>query len=86
MGYEKFIMDTDQAGMIAAYLKGVDISEDGQAMSALREVGPGSHFLGATHTQANFEKAFYRSNIADNKSFEQWGLEGSVGGARGGRV
>ena len=82
MGYEKFIMDTDQAGMIATYLKGVDISEDGQAMSALREVGPGSHFLGATHTQANFEKAFYRSNIADNNSFEQWELEGSMDAAQ----
>ncbi|MBJ88839.1 MAG: trimethylamine methyltransferase [Woeseia sp.] len=82
MGYEKFIMDADQAGMIATYLKGVDISEEGQAMSALREVGPGSHFLGATHTQANFEKAFYRSNIADNNSFEQWEQEGSMDAAQ----
>ena len=45
-------------------------------MDALREVGPGSHFLGCAHTQANFETAFYRSSVADNNSFEQWQAEG----------
>lgn len=82
MGYEKFIMDADQANMIAKLLEGVDMSDNGQAMDALREVGPGSHFLGATHTQANFETAFYRSNTADNNSFEQWEIEGSQDAAQ----
>ena len=82
MGYEKFILDADQANMIAVLLKGVDMSEDGQAMDALREVGPGSHFLGAAHTQANFETAFYRSGVADNNSFEQWEQDGSLDAAQ----
>ncbi|MFM7066167.1 MAG: trimethylamine methyltransferase family protein, partial [Gammaproteobacteria bacterium] len=55
MGYEKFIMDADQAGMMHTLLAGVDLSENGQAMEAIREVGPGKHFLGCSHTQANFE-------------------------------
>ena len=78
MGYEKFIMDCDQAGMMHTLLAGVDVSENGQAMDAIREVGPGKHFLGCAHTQANFESAFYRSPITDNNSFEQWEAEGSV--------
>ena len=77
MGYEKFIIDADQANMIAIMLGGVDLSENGQALDAIREVGPGQHFLGATHTHANFESAFYRSNVADNNSFEQWEQDGS---------
>ena len=77
MGYEKFIMDVDQAGMMHTLLAGVDMSENGQAMDAIREVGPGKHFLGCAHTQANFESAFYRSPITDNNSFEQWEAEGS---------
>lgn len=76
MGYEKFVMDADQAGMMQVMLGGVDLSENGQAMDAIREVGPGKHFLGCSHTQANFEHAFYRSPIADNNSFEQWDAEG----------
>jgi trimethylamine--corrinoid protein Co-methyltransferase len=41
-------------------------------------VGPGKHFLGCAHTQANFETAFYRSPLADNNSFEQWEAEGGT--------
>jgi len=82
MGYEKFIMDADQANMIAILLGGVDMSENGQAMDAIREVGPGQHFLGAAHTQANFEQAFYRSPIADNNSYEQWKEDGSLDAAQ----
>jgi trimethylamine--corrinoid protein Co-methyltransferase len=82
MGYEKFMMDVDQAGMMQTFLSGVDMSENGQAMDAIREVGPGKHFLGCAHTQANFETAFYRSSLADNNSFEQWEAEGAPDMAR----
>jgi trimethylamine:corrinoid methyltransferase-like protein len=64
--------------MMHTLLAGVDLSENGQAMDAIREVGPGNHFLGCAHTQANFESAFYRSPLADNNSFEQWQAEGSL--------
>ncbi len=77
MGYEKFVMDADQAGMLAVYANGVDMSENGQALNAIREVGPGQHFLGCSHTQENFKTAFYRSSIADNNSFEQWTEDGA---------
>jgi len=78
MGYEKFVMDADQAAMIGVFLGGVDLSENGQALDAIREVGPGNHFLGCAHTRANFEHAFFRSSIADNNSFEQWEAEGAL--------
>ncbi|MCH6588128.1 MAG: trimethylamine methyltransferase family protein [Proteobacteria bacterium] len=76
--YEKFVMDADQLGMMQVLCRGYDLSENGQAMDAIREVGPGQHFLGCAHTQANFETAFYRSTIADNNSFEQWQAEGAL--------
>ena len=87
MGYEKFVMDADQAGMLGVLLRGIDTSDNGLALDAIREVGPGSHYLGAAHTQANFETAFYRSTVADNNSFEQWLEEGSLdAAARANRV
>ncbi len=81
MGYEKFMMDADQAGILQTFLGGVDDSANGQALDALHEVGPGNHFLGCGHTQRNFETAFYRSSIADNNSFEQWAADGSKSAA-----
>ncbi len=82
MSYEKFMLDVDQAGMMQVFAGGIDASENGQALDALNEVGPGAHFLGCTHTQNNFESAFYRSNIADNNSYEQWESEGALDAAQ----
>ncbi len=75
--YEKLVMDADQLAAHQKMATGIDMSENAQAMSAIREVGPGSHYLGATHTRENFQTAFHVSNVADNNSFEQWELEGS---------
>jgi trimethylamine--corrinoid protein Co-methyltransferase len=58
--------------MAAVLARGVDLSENGQGVDAIRENGPGRHFLDNSHTLANFETAFYRSETADNNSFEQW--------------
>ncbi|MBP1851220.1 trimethylamine methyltransferase family protein [Rhizobium halophytocola] len=74
--FEKFMIDQDQLGMMQKMAQGVDLTESGQAMDAIREVGPGQHYLGCAHTQANFQSAFYRSALADNNSFEQWEIEG----------
>jgi trimethylamine--corrinoid protein Co-methyltransferase len=74
--YEKFVMDADQLGGIHALAAGIDMSENGQAMDAIREVGPGGHYLGCAHTQANFKTAFQRSDLFDNKPFETWSEEG----------
>jgi len=77
MGYEKFVLDNDQAGAWHAFARGVDLSPNGQALDAIIANGPGQHFLGSAHTLANFETAFWRSQVADANSFEQWDLEGS---------
>ncbi|MEM8789935.1 MAG: trimethylamine methyltransferase family protein [Pseudomonadota bacterium] len=74
--FEKFVMDADQLGMLHRFGAGIDLSENGQAMDALREVGPGGHFLGCAHTQANYESAFWRSGLLDYKPFETWSEEG----------
>lgn len=77
LGYEKLVMDADQLGAMAVHGRGVDLSENGQAMEAFRTNAHGDHFLGNAHTLANFETAFWRSELADNNSFEQWEEEGS---------
>ncbi len=82
VGYEKFILDADQCGMAAVFVKGIDMSENGQAVDAILENGPGQHFLGTAHTLANFETAFYRSEVADNNSFEQWLEDGGLDAAQ----
>jgi trimethylamine--corrinoid protein Co-methyltransferase len=74
---EKFVMDADQLGTLHHFARGVDMSEDAQAMGAIEEVGPGGHYLGCEHTQANFKTAFWRSDLFDYKPFETWDEEGA---------
>ena len=75
--YEKFVMDADQLGALHHLARGIDMSADAQAMGAIREVGPGGHYLGCAHTQANFKDAFWRSDLLDYKPFETWDEEGA---------
>jgi trimethylamine--corrinoid protein Co-methyltransferase len=75
--YEKFVMDADQLGTLHHLAQGVIMDENGQGMDAIREVGPGGHYLGCEHTQANFKSAFWRSEVFDYKPFETWDEEGA---------
>jgi trimethylamine--corrinoid protein Co-methyltransferase len=78
VGYEKFMMDADQLGMMMKFGQGLDMSDNGQGVEAFLEHTPGQHFLGTAHTFANFETAFYRSTLADNSSYEQWLEDGAT--------
>ena len=74
--FEKFVMDADQLGIIHKLAAGVSTDENGLAMDAIREVQPGGHYLGCAHTMANYENAFWRSDVMDYKPFETWEEEG----------
>ncbi len=75
--FEKFVMDADQLGALHHMARGVAIDEDSLAMDAIREVGPGGHYLGCDHTQRNFKTAFWKSDLLDYKPFETWDDEGA---------
>ena len=75
--YEKFVMDADQLGTLHHLARGVQFDENAQAMDAIAEVGPGGHYLGCAHTQANFKTAFWRSDVFDYKPYETWSEDGA---------
>ncbi|MEM1101820.1 MAG: trimethylamine methyltransferase family protein, partial [Pseudomonadota bacterium] len=75
--FEKFVIDADQLGTLHKMAAGVAHDENALAMDALREVGPGGHYLDAAHTHANYKEAFWRSEVFDYKPFETWADEGA---------
>ncbi len=81
MSYEKFVMDADFCGALHTYCKGIVVDDNQLALDGFREVGPGNHFFGCAHTIANYETAFWDSEMADNENFEKWELDGSVDAA-----
>ncbi|MFP4044173.1 MAG: trimethylamine methyltransferase family protein [Rhodosalinus sp.] len=75
--FEKFVMDADQLGVLHKMAAGVPTDLKAQAMDAIREVGPGGHYLGCAHTQEHFKSAFWRTELFDYKPFETWDEEGA---------
>jgi len=77
-GFEKTIIDADLCGNMIEFAKGIDLSDNAQAMDAIREIGPGHHYLGASHTLQNFETAMFRPRTNDANSYEQWLAAGAL--------
>ncbi len=76
--YEKFVIDVEQLRMFEWILDhGLPVNDEGLAMDALREVGPGGHFLGAEHTMRHYRTGFYRPWVSSTENFDRWQRFGS---------
>jgi trimethylamine--corrinoid protein Co-methyltransferase len=76
-GYEKFVLDCEILGMLHVWARGIDLSDEALAFDAHDEVPPGGHYLGTAHTLRHFRDAFYRAELFDYTSAEQWQLNGA---------
>lgn len=72
----KFVVDAEQCEMAHRMASGVRWDDFDEALAAVRDVGPGGHYLGHPHTQANFARAFFLPELFDNNNIEQWAAEG----------
>ena len=74
----KFVVDAEQCAMGYRMAEGVRWDDFEEAMQAVRDIGPGGHYLGHPHTLENFQRAFFMPEMFDNNSIEQWQAEGAV--------
>ena len=72
----KFVVDAEQCAMAYRMAEGPRWDDFDEALAAVRDVGPGGHYLGHPHTQGNFQRAFFMPRLFDNNSFEQWLADG----------
>ncbi|MEM6477465.1 MAG: trimethylamine methyltransferase family protein [Pseudomonadota bacterium] len=74
----KFVVDAEQCAMGYRMAEGVRWDDFDEALAAVRDVGPGGHYLGHPHTLENFQRAFFMPELFDNNSIEQWQAEGAI--------
>ena len=74
----KFVVDAEQCAMGYRMAEGVRWDDFEEALQAVRDIGPGGHYLGHPHTLENFQRAFFMPEMFDNNSIEQWQAEGAV--------
>jgi trimethylamine--corrinoid protein Co-methyltransferase len=73
----KFVVDAEQCAAGYRMAEGIRWDDFDEALAAVRDIGPGGHYLGHAHTQDNFQRAFFLPKLFDNNSIEQWAAEGS---------
>lgn len=66
----KFIVDAEQCAMAYRVAKGPNRDDFDTALKAVRNVGPGGHYLGHAHTQDNFHTAPFTPELFGNNSIE----------------
>jgi trimethylamine--corrinoid protein Co-methyltransferase len=74
----KFVVDAEQCAMAYRMAEGPKWHDFDVALDAVKDIGPGGHYLGHPHTQETFQEAFFMPELFDNNSIEQWAAEGSV--------
>ncbi len=76
-GFEKTVIDAEMIGMMGALRGRIDLGDAEEAIEAIREVGPGGHFLGSPHTLARYQDAFHAPTLSDWRPYEFWEAAGS---------
>ena len=74
----KFIVDAEQCAMAYRMAQGINWDDFDEGLDAVKDIGPGGHYLGHPHTLENFQRAFFMPELFDNNSIEQWQAEGST--------
>ncbi len=74
----KFIVDAEQCAMAYRMAQGINWDDFDEGLDAVKDIGPGGHYLGHPHTLENFQRAFFMPELFDNNSIEQWQAEGSI--------
>lgn len=77
MSYEKFVMDDEICGMVKRIRKGYQVNADALGLGAIKEAGPGGHFLDKDHTLKHFRTEFYQPRLFDRDNFDSWHAKGS---------
>ncbi|MEZ5776399.1 MAG: trimethylamine methyltransferase family protein [Hyphomicrobiaceae bacterium] len=75
--FEKAVIDAEILQGLAECFQRIEVTEETLALGAIRDVGPGGHFFGTSHTLARYESAFYTPLLSDWRNFGSWVADGS---------
>jgi trimethylamine--corrinoid protein Co-methyltransferase len=74
--FEKLILDAEILQLMIKSMDRITVNDDTIGLDAIREVGPGGHFFGSSHTLARYKTAFYQPILTDTRNYETWVEQG----------
>jgi trimethylamine--corrinoid protein Co-methyltransferase len=78
MSLEKAVIDNEVAANVSRILEGIEVNDETLAVDAIREVGPGGHYLALRHTLKHFAGEHPMPKIGDRKPTDQWLKDGGL--------
>jgi len=73
---EMIVFADEIIAMVKRYMKGFTIDEPHLALDAIRDVGPGGHFLGERHTLDFFMREHWRPGLLNRTNLDNWVRDG----------
>ena len=80
--FEKLIIDVEMMQMMAEFVEPLVVNDETLAIGAMREVQPGGHYFGTSHTMERYDSAFYSPVVSDWTNFENWKEAGGFDSAQ----
>jgi trimethylamine--corrinoid protein Co-methyltransferase len=75
--FEKLVIDAEMLQGLGECFRPIEVSDSELALEAIRDVGPGGHFFGTSHTLARYQDAFYQPLLSDWQNHGAWLAGGS---------
>jgi trimethylamine--corrinoid protein Co-methyltransferase len=80
--FEKLVLDVEGLAAMQHLMRPVEISAETLALDMIREVGPGGHHFGTSHTLARYQSEFFRPILADRQNIGVWQDHGALDAAQ----
>ena len=75
--FNLLVMTDEVVGQLRRIMDGITLTRESMALDAIREVGPGGHFLTCDHTLDNYRDN-WMPGITNRETFERWTEWGSL--------
>ena len=78
VAYEQYVIDDEIIGASCSLLKGICVDEEHLAFDAIKQVGPGGHYLMSPHTLKHMRSEYFQGNgISDTGNRSIWEKAGN---------
>ena len=75
--FDLLVMTDESVSQLRRIMDGIPLTRETMAINAIREVGPGGHFLDTDHTLSHYREN-WTPGVTDRNTFERWTESGAA--------
>lgn len=70
--FEKLVVDNEIIGMVMRAVEGIEVNEKTLGFDAIKDAGPGGHFVSSRHTRRHMRGEFFQPELSNRDTREVW--------------